>query len=153
MNNKLHFEILINAPVSRVWDVMLGEETYKQWTVPFEPTSYFEGSWGKGDAIKFLSEGGDGMYSEIAENIPHKFISIKHLGIIKNGIKDHESEEAKKWGSAFENYTFTDDGGKTQLNVDIDMPFTPETKEVKEMFEDMWPKALQKLKELCETDK
>jgi hypothetical protein len=32
----------------------------------------------------------------------------------------------------------------------LDLPSTPEWKEMKEMFEWMWPNALLKLKEICE---
>lgn len=150
MNDQLHFEVTINAPVTKVWKVMLSDESYRQWTTAFDTTSYFEGSWGKGSKIKFLGEGGGGMLSEIAENIPHKFISIKHLGILVNGIEDTSSVEAQKWAGGFENYTFHDNGAETHLEIDIIIEFTPETQLVKEEFKVMWPKALLKLKELCE---
>ena len=151
MNEKLHFEIVIKAPASKVWHVMLDPETYKEWTAPFGQNSYFEGSWEKGSKIRFLGESGDGgMTSEIAENIPHKFLSIKHLGIIKNGVDDTTSEEAKKWSPGFENYTFTDMGAETKLEIDLKMVDTSKSEAMVEMFGDMWPKALQKLKEICE---
>ena len=150
MKEKLHFEIEINVPVKKAWDTMLEPETYKEWTAPFDPSSTYEGSWEKDSKIRFLSESGDGMTSEIAENIPHKFISIRHLGIIKNGVDDTTSEEAKQWIPAFENYTFTDKGAETKLEVDLEMVATPKSKEMIEMFEDMWQKALQKLREICE---
>jgi uncharacterized protein YndB with AHSA1/START domain len=151
MKNKLHFEITINAPAGKVWDVMLGEDTYKEWTTAFDPTSSFEGSWEKGENIKFISsKSGDGMFSEIAENIPHKYISIKHLGVIKNGIIDRTSDEAKKWTSAYENYTFMNEEGKTNLKIDIEMDFDTGAEEMIEMFKEMWPNALSKLKEICE---
>ena len=146
----MHFEIVITAPVKKVWDTMLAQETYKQWTSAFDPTSYYEGSWDKGSKIRFLSTRGGGMISEIAENIEHKFVSIKHLGEIKDGVEDTTSEEVKKWMPAFENYSFTDKGSETRLDVDMEMESTPESKEMKKMFEEMWPKALLKLKEICE---
>jgi len=150
MKEKIHFDIVINAPVQKVWDTMFAQETYKEWTSAFEPTSYYEGSWGKGSKIKFLSSDGSGMVSEIAENIPYKFVSIRHLGEVHNGVEDTTSERVMKWTPAFENYTFTDNGTETHLDIDMEMPSTPETKEMKEMFEGMWPKALLKLKEICE---
>jgi uncharacterized protein YndB with AHSA1/START domain len=150
MKEKMHFEIAINAPVQKVWDTMLAKDTYKEWTSVFEPTSYYEGSWNKGSRIKFLGSDGSGMISEIAENIPYKFISIKHLGEIKNGIEDTTSEQVMKWIPAYENYTFIDKGTETQLMIDMEMPSTTEAKAMKEMFEGMWPGALLKLKEICE---
>jgi uncharacterized protein YndB with AHSA1/START domain len=150
MKETLHFETVINAPVQKVWDTMLQLETYKQWTAAFDPSSSYEGSWEKGSEIRFVSASGDGMLSEIAENIPQKFISIKHRGVIKNGVADTTSDEVAIWGSAFENYTFTEQGDQTTLQVDIEMESSPEAKEMKEMFAGMWPNALAKLKEMCE---
>jgi hypothetical protein len=46
---------------------------------------------------------------------------------------------------AFENYTFKEKNGTTEVIVEMDI-----NDEYKEMFEGMWPKALQKLKELAE---
>jgi uncharacterized protein YndB with AHSA1/START domain len=150
MKEAMHFEIVINAPVQKVWDTMLTQETYKKWTAAFEPTSHYEGSWDKGSKIKFLGSGGSGMTSEIVENIPYKLISIKHLGEIRNGVEDTTSDAVKKWNPAYENYTFTEKGTGTHLAVDMEMPGTPEAKAMKEMFEGMWPNALAKLKEICE---
>jgi uncharacterized protein YndB with AHSA1/START domain len=150
MKLKMHFEVVIKASAQKVWDTMLTQETYKEWTSVFEPTSCYEGSWDKGSKIKFLSSDGGGMVSEIVESIPHKFVSIKHLGEIKNGVEDTTSEQVKKWTPVFENYTFTDKGVETYLAIDMEMPSTPEAKAMKEMFEVMWPKALLKLKEVCE---
>jgi|SRR3989344_5961044 len=150
MTETLHFEAIINAPVKKVWDTMLEQETYKQWTSAFELTSYYEGSWEKGSKIKFLGAGGSGMISEIAENIPSKYLSVKHLGEIKNGVEDTTSAAVKQWTPAFENYTFVEQGEKTQLKIDMEMTTSEMSKAMKEMFEGMWPKALETLKELCE---
>jgi len=85
------------------------------------------------------------MISEIAENRKYEFISIKHLGIIKNGIEYTASPEIKGWAPAFENYTFTEQAGITEVSVDMD---TDEENE--KMFEEIWPRALAKLKRICE---
>ena len=150
MKETMHFEIIINAPVTKVWDMMLAQETYRQWTAAFEPTSYYEGSWEKGSKMKFLGAGGSGMISQIVENVPYKFISTEHLGEIKDGVEDTTSEAVKKWLPAFENYTFTDNSDSTLLQIDMEMGSSEESKQMKEMFEGMWPKALLILKEVCE---
>ena len=85
------------------------------------------------------------MVSKIAENRLHEFISIEHLGEVKNGVEDTESEEAKKWAGSLENYTFYDKDGGTELVIDMDT-----TDEYKEMMEGMWKDALVKLKEISE---
>ena len=85
------------------------------------------------------------MVSRIAENKLYEYISIEHLGMINDGVEDTTSEEVKKWTPAFENYTIKEKNGKTDVLVDMDI-----NAEYKEMFERMWPIALQKLKELAE---
>ena len=88
-----------------------------------------------------------GMVAVIAENRPYEFISIKHIGMINNGVEDTTSEEATKWTPAYENYTFKEKDGRTEVLVKIDIE-----EEYHEIFEEMWPQALQRLKELSEKD-
>lgn len=146
---KTHFSILINATTEKVWNTMLEDTTYRQWTTAFHEGSYYEGSWKKGSEIRFLGPDKEGklggMYSRIKENIPYQFISIEHLGFITNGLVDTTSEEVKKWAPSFENYTFTPKGNQTELQVEIQIPL-----EYKAMFDEMWPRALKLLKELSE---
>ncbi len=147
---KLHFETLINAPVEKVWDTMLSDATYREWTRAFAPGSHYEGSWNQGSKMLFLGPDPDsgkemGMVSRIKENRPYEFVSIEHLGIVQDGIEDTESPEAKKWSPAFENYTFVKQNGFTQLQVDMDI-----ADEYKAEFEKTWPKALEDLKALSE---
>ena len=130
---------------------MLGQDTYKEWTNPFNPAgSTFVGSWEQGSEVKFIGEDPNtgkegGMLARIAENRPNEFLSIEHIGIINDGVVDTTSEEVKKWTPAFENYTFTEKDGGTELTIDVDV-----ADEYKGMFEDMWPKALEVLKTLSE---
>lgn len=147
----LHFNVFISAPREKVWETMLGDKTYRQWTSTFQEGSYFKGDWSKGSKMLFLGpnpNGGTegGMVSEIAENRPYEFISVKHLGIVSDGVEDTTSEEARKWAPAYENYTFTEKEGGTEVAVDMDSVET-----MVDEFNRMWPEALQKLKELCET--
>lgn len=146
----LHYSIDINAPAQKVWDTMLQDQTYRQWASAFNEGSYFKGSWEKGAKILFLGpdpETGEegGMVAEIAENKPYEFVSIKHIGIVNNNVEDTTSEEARKWTPAYENYTFTEKDGITTLQIDVDS-----LEAHAEMFNAMWPNALQKLKELAE---
>src|SRR3989338_3223520 len=147
---KLHFSIEINAPRERVWHTMLDDKTYREWTKAFGPGGHYKGNWNKGSKIVFIGsdpETGEegGMVSRIAENRLYEFISIEHMGIIKNGVEDTTSDGAKKWTPAFENYTFKETNGKTEVLVDVNI-----AKEFAEMFEKMWPPALKNLKEISE---
>ena len=85
------------------------------------------------------------MVSRIAENKPYEYISIEHIGIIQNGIEDTTSETARNWTPAFENYTFKEKNGATQVLVDMDAE-----DEYVEMFNKMWPEGLKRLKAIAE---
>ncbi|MDQ8004933.1 MAG: SRPBCC domain-containing protein [Pedobacter sp.] len=142
---RIYFKIEINASKEKIWDILLGETTYPQWTAVFAEGSRAITDWQPGSKVFFVNAEGDGMASKIAEHIPNEYISIKHLGFYKNGVEDYESEEAKKWGDIYENYKISHLDGKSMLSVEMDI-----TKEYKDYFEEKWPKALEKVKELAE---
>ena len=149
---KLQFRISINAPVEKVFDHMLGiqnKSTYEQWTALFNPTSSYEGNWTKGSKMLFIGtdEKGEkgGMVSEIAENIPNQFVSIRHYGLVQANVEITEGPEVEKWANGVENYTFEENNGITKVTVDLDM-----TEEFMDFMNKTYPKALAKLKELCE---
>ena len=149
---KLQFKVSINAPVTKVYDLMLGinsKSTYEQWTSLFNPTSTYEGSWGKGNKILFIGidEKGEkgGMVYRIAENIPNKFVSIQHFGLLKADNEITEGPEVEKWANGFENYTFEENNGTTTVTVDLDT-----TEDFLGYMNETYPKALDKLKELSE---
>lgn len=147
----IHFSITIDAPKHKVWDTMLQDATYRQWTAAFNPngSSWYEGDWTQGSKILFLGAGEngqvEGMVSRIKEVRPPDFVSIEHLGVVQDGREDTTSDTAKQWAPALENYTFIDRNGATEVQVDMDT-----VEEHRKMFEDSWPKALQQLKQLAE---
>jgi hypothetical protein len=144
----LHFSIQINASPKKVWEVMLADKTYREWAALFMPGSHYIGNWAKGSRMQFIAANDDGsmsgMASTVADNVPHELISIKHVGLVTNGIEDTKSAEAKKW-VGYEKYRFIDMDGNTELQIEVDstndfVPYMSET----------WPKALQMLKGLAE---
>jgi uncharacterized protein YndB with AHSA1/START domain len=145
MKKTLHFETVIRAPRQAVWKAMLERPTYEQWTTAFCEGSSYEGSWDTGATIRFTAPGGMGMVSEIAEHRPAEFVSIRHLGEIREGNDDTSSEKVRAWAPCYENYTFTDEAGGTRVTVDLDsLPGFDD------YMQDTFPKALQRLKDLCE---
>ena len=148
---KVRYTITIDAPREKVWNTMLGDATYREWTSAFnEGGSYYEGSWEKGSEIRFLGPDPEtgklgGMFSRIHDCRPNEFVSVEHLGIVQDGQVDTTSEEVKAWTPAFENYAFQDKDGGTEVVVEMDMPG-----DHTDYFGETWPKALQKLKALAE---
>jgi hypothetical protein len=142
---RLNFSIKVNAPKEKVWETMLGDKTYPQWTAVFAEGSRAETDWQKGSKAIFGDGKGNGMVSTIAENRPNEYLSIKHLGMIKNGVEDTTSEEVKGWAGAMENYTLKETNGVTEVTVEMDSD-----PGFKDYFTQTWPKALDKVKEIAE---
>jgi uncharacterized protein YndB with AHSA1/START domain len=147
----LHFEITIDAPVSTVYNKMIEPESYNSWTAEFNPTSHYKGSWEKGSKILFIGSDDDGneggMVSLIAENIPNKFVSIKHIGLLHGDKEITSGPEIIGWAGALENYSFTEVGNSTLLAVDLEA-----NAEYQSYFDTTWPKALNVLKSICENN-
>lgn len=144
---KLRFVITINAPREKVWNTMLEKNTYQKWTSSFHKGSTYEGNWKEGSEMKFIGPSQDGnisgMYALIVANRPYEFVSIKHLGDFNNDGKN--PWPVVQGQETYENYTFKDVDGGTEMIVELTVPV-----EWKEMFNDMWPKALVRLKEIVE---
>jgi hypothetical protein len=142
---KQQFDITINAPREKVWNILWGNESYPQWTSVFSEGSRVETDWNEGSQVLFLGSENEGMVAKIETKRPNEFMSFKHLGTVKNGVIDTESKQTKEWAGALENYTLKNVDGKTELTVDMDI-----TDEHKDYFMKTWPQALQKLKEMAE---
>lgn len=149
---KIKFSTQVNASSQKVYETMLGlnnKNTYEQWTAEFNPTSTYEGSWNKGEKMYFVGtdENGKkgGMISEIAENIPSKFVSIRHYGILDGDHEITSGEQVEKWAGSLENYSLTENNGFTTVEVELDTDDN-----YADYFNNTWPKALNKLKEISE---
>ncbi|MDB5265278.1 MAG: hypothetical protein JWN64_849 [Parcubacteria group bacterium] len=141
----LHYSKQINAPREKVWDVLLDDATYREWTSVFMPGSYYQGDWSEGSKMLFLGPAAEGekeggMVALVKENRSQEFISLEHHAEMRNGI------EVPMESSGFENYTLQDKDGGTE--VSIDLLHLPD--EYAGMFNEAWPKALEKIKELAE---
>ena len=149
---KLKYQTIIQAPAEKVYRIMLGLDdikTYEYWTASFNPTSTYEGSWDKGAKILFVGTDGDGkkggMVSEIAENIPNQFVSIRHYGMLQGDKEITDGPEVEKWAGSLEDYRFEEKDGITTITVEVDAD-----DEFAGYFDTTWPKAFEKLKDLAE---
>ena len=137
----LRFAVLVRAPREAVWDAMLADATYRLWTAPFSEGSYFEGSWEAGAKIRFLGPGGQGITSEIAESRRPEVVSIRHLGLVKDGVDDTTSPEAAAWAPSYETYTFAEADGGTEVTATLDVP-----PDFEEYMTTTWPVASDSVK-------
>ena len=85
------------------------------------------------------------MISEIAENIPSEFVSIKHNGILDGENEITSGEQVEQWAGGHENYRFQENNGVTTVTVEMDT-----VDDYLDYFNNTYPKALDKLKEISE---
>jgi hypothetical protein len=138
--NTLNFSIKINASKEKVWNALWNETNYNEWTKAFIEGSHAVSDWNEGSHIRFLGPNNNGMFAVIDKKIPNQQMTFKHLGEIKNGI-----EEPKDWAGALESYFLSESNGVTDLKVEADA-----SKEMEQMFQDMFPKALEIVKQIAE---
>lgn len=142
MSNLLSYTIDIPAPRARVWACMLDDATYRDWTTAFCEGSRFEGEWRTGADMRFLGPDGGGMRARIERADAPEYVSIQHLGELRQGA----SLDGPEWTDAYERYRFHElaDGG-TRLAVELsNVPA-----EYAPMMNEMWPKALERLRQIC----
>jgi len=136
----LSYEIEIEAAPERVWGVLWGDITYRQWTTAFTEGSFYEGTLEEGSIVKFFDPNNNGMYSRVEKNEPGKEIKFLHLGEIYDGV-----EAPQEWGEATEAYILEETETGTTLTCKIQTPA-----EFKDFFEENFPKALGIVKNLSE---
>lgn len=117
----LTFDLEVNAPQQKVWDIFWTKESYEAWTKPFASGSTMTSDWTVGGRTIFHDGTGNGMISTIERLHEPNEVIFKHLGMIQDGKEDLDSEEVKAWAGSLEKYQLTDSNGKTQLHVEVDM--------------------------------
>ena len=137
----LQYSIDIDAPREQVWTVLWSDTTYRDWTSVFSEGSYAVSDWNEGSKIQFLDPGGSGMSAIIDRKQPNELMSFRHVAEIQNG----QEQPPAAWSGAMETYTLATHGDGTRLTVDLDV-----TDEYRASFEQMFPKALQRVKSLAE---
>jgi hypothetical protein len=143
---KKQFKILINAPREKVWEKLWNDASYREWTSVFAEGSSAETDWNEGSRVLFGDGKGNGMVSRIASKKTNEVMSFEHLGMLKDGVEDLSSDEVKQWSGAKENYYLRQENGKTELVVEIDL-----AEDFTAYFEEKFPVALKKVKELAES--
>lgn len=147
----LYYQANIEASPLHVHKIMLAKESYKDWTSFFGQDSDYRGDWSEGSKIYFLSKdtNGDemGMISLIDKNIPGELLTIRSIGLFSKDGELYEGEQVDEWKNSFEIYRYKiAENGSTDLICSVEV----DNEEYEKMFNEIWPKALVRLKELCE---
>lgn len=142
---KISKTIHINAPREKVWDVMLSDATYEEWTKPFAEGSAVETDWKEGSKILFLDGKGSGMVGRITKSVRPETVVFEMDGFIADGKEDYDSPGAKEVKGETETYRFEEMDGGTHVYVETGM-----TEQYYDAMDQAWDKALVKVKEMAE---
>jgi hypothetical protein len=143
----LNFSINIEASAKTVWHKMLDLDSYKIWTKPFDDSSYYQGSWDLGQKILFKSQDNEsGLAGKITKNEYLKVVEITYQSMLNNEGLSDSSEQSQSMKGLVEIYTFTKiSDAETKLDIYGEM-----LESFRDYMLERWPKALEKLKEICE---
>lgn len=142
----LKYQIEIDAPAEKVWDILWDEKTYSQWTYYFSPDSNMVTDWQVGGKTYFAdSSKKNGMVSTIERIEKPKQLIFKHLGEMVDGVEDTESDRVKAWNGSLEAYFLDENNGKTVLRVEVDVDSS-----YKDMMDNGFTKGLEVVKNLSE---
>ena len=141
----LEFTTEINAPASKVWNVLWDDVTYRKWTTAFCEGSYAVSNWNEGDSVHFLDPNGDGMYSVIDKKVENKLMSFRHIGNIMNHEEMPLDDETKLWTNSKEIYELKEENNQTKLTVKVDTLDNHVG-----FFNEKLPKAIELVKKLSE---
>lgn len=141
----LEFNIEINAPREKIWQILWDDATYRDWVSAFCEGTYAVSNWNEGDKIHFLSPNGDGMNSIIEKKIDNQYMAFKHISELKNFIEMPVDEATLEWTGGMEIYELIQEKNATKLNVKMDCIV-----KYIEYFNSTFPNGLKRIKELSE---
>lgn len=145
----LKFRIFIKAAPEVVYKTITDHTSFSEWTSVFDLTSHVEGSWQEGSLMRFMSRADNGalhgLISRVKHKIPYAKISLEHVGLVQDGIDVLDNDRANVVKGATESYFLRAYVNGTELEIVTDVFM-----ELKAYFLEVWPRALGKLKALCE---
>ena len=144
---KISFSIDIKASKEKVWYSLWDDENYEIWTSAFCEGSFTISDWKEGSKIYFLAPNGAGMHSKISIKKPFETMSFNHFGELKDNKEIPPTEETLSWSGSEERYDVTAKNGISTITVKMDI-----VDKYVDYFNESFPKGLQKLKEIAESE-
>src|SRR6185503_4508230 len=125
MNNMRH-SIEINASKEKVWEVLWGDQTFRDWASIIGEGTYMVGELREGSEVNFIGnsdgEARYGITSRVDKLIPNKYLlftKIADIVVNKDGTIEKRN---KQWTGGTESYELKESNGKVVLSVIQELP-------------------------------
>lgn len=142
--DEMTFTIEINASKEKVWSTLWEDETFRDWAGLIDPGTYMRGELKEGNEVEYISaENGYGVTSLVKELIANEYLLLFHQADTQGS---GEQTRDKQWTGGKESYALSENDGITKLTTIFDVP-----PELEAYFNDAYPKALERVKELAES--
>jgi uncharacterized protein YndB with AHSA1/START domain len=130
----------INASADRVWAVLVNPEFTRQWGNEFSEGAFVETDWATGSEVLWKDKNGEVGAKGIVE--VNDYLSL--LKVIF--YEDVNSDINSPTGNYYEQYALSGNDGKTMLSIEAGpLPLMHIA-----TFDELWDKAISKMKELAE---
>jgi uncharacterized protein YndB with AHSA1/START domain len=142
--------IEINAPASKVWDVLTVSQYNNRWATEFSsggPQFHLDSTWELGSPVLWKGEDG----TVIVEG---NVTALEPNKLLRFTVLDVRSEE-KALVTEEDGITFrlSEDNGKTTLHIlQGDFSVMPEGKKYRDLSAEIWDKVLPMVKEMAESN-
>ncbi len=141
--DKLLFDIIINATKEKVWNILWQDKSFREWAGIIDPGTYMVGDLTAGKEVQFISaENGYGVTSLVENVIPNESLVLKHKADTQESGKQERDDE---WTGGKESYSLVEKDRITTLTAEFDVP-----SQMIDYFNNTYPKALERVKELAE---
>lgn len=140
---QLQFSVQIQAPRAVVWGTLWQDESFRDWAGLIDPGTYMVGELKEGNQIQFISaENGYGVTSLVDKVIENEQLVLLHQADTQDS---GQNLRAPEWTGGAEMYELREENGATILTATFDTP-----DELIELFNTLYPKALDRVRALAE---
>jgi uncharacterized protein YndB with AHSA1/START domain len=137
----------INAPISKVWQVLTDRDFTSQWAPEFSSGSPFsiESDWKLGSPVSWKDGGGQTI-------VEGNVTALEPLSLLRFTVFDVRSERTPITEKDGITYELSEKDGKTKLHVlQGDFAAMPDGEKFRDRSSEIWDRVLSRVKELAET--
>ncbi|MEO6728847.1 MAG: cupin domain-containing protein [Candidatus Dojkabacteria bacterium] len=137
--------IEINASSHNVWKVLTNPIFMTAWTYENMEGTTVEGEPRMDGSYYFKDKTGQGLRAKVSVFLAGQNFKYHYVANIVDGREERESNDYKEWAECYDNYVLTENNDVTTFDLESKNPSKYDS-----MFDEMWDKNLEKIKQFAE---